>query len=372
MNKKQQKRQPQPAWANWVKIIVLGVWAIWFFGSIYLNLIARPTWPAAIQNYTTPNPSPQFQHIWALDNAFSGRDALGSIVLTATKEEVLFYGDFHPNEPVDSLQRLNLLTGGIKDIINVSRRAEGIVSNNRFIYVSNRSGNKIDSETLQGAAQVVAYDIESGQQVWSQRIRGARGIASMSVYEDIVTVVGETATVNRYQHLNVSTGRVTYSNDSEYPVLYSGDIWYVIRFKPIEYLVAIQSRTNTPLWEQKSIYPHDAPSLSNGVIVGRSGGRIGYAYGVDRGTGMLLWLSDDVVYSNVSISNGIAYFLTGQAQLKAVDVRTGQTLATMHFVPETVQEQLTQQRVYNVAVSGDIVVVYLGDSRQLFAFRFVR
>jgi hypothetical protein len=59
--------------------------------------------------------------------------------------------------------------------------------------------------------------------------------------------------------------------------------------------------------------------------------------------------------------------------LKAIDSKTGQVLAIVTFEPETPQERLTQGgRIYNVAAKGDIVVVYLGDSRQLFAFRFVR
>jgi hypothetical protein len=365
--KKQHKQQP--AWANWVKFLLLAVWGIWL-SAVFLNLIRRPIWSPAIQSYSMPNEPSGFQHIWSLNDVFSGTGGLGSIVLNVTEEEVLFYGDFHPNEPIGSLQRLALLTGEITGVISVSSRTEGIASKDNFVYVS-VPGGKIDSESLGDAAQVVAYDIASGRQVWSQPIRGARGIASMSVYENIATVVGETATVNRYQHLNATTGSVMYSTDNEYPVLYSGDIWYVIRSSPIYHLAAIQSRANTLLWEQQGINPHFSPTLSNGVIVGRTGEGIGRAYGVDSGTGALLWQSAEGVYSNVSVSNGIAYFLTEKAQLVAVDTRIGQTVASLQLEPETPQERLTQQRGYNVAANGNVVVIYLEDSRQLFAFRFL-
>lgn len=108
------------------------------------------------------------------------------------------------------------------------------------------------------------------------------------------------------------------------------------------------------------------------VIVGLTGYGSGRLFGIDSRAGTLLWQTDDSSYGNVAVSNGVAYFLTVKAELKAVDVQTGKTLATVTFKPTTSQEKLEFGRVYSVAVSDDIVVVYLGDSWQLFAFRFSR
>src|SRR5690606_2533005 len=102
------------------------------------------------------------------------------------------------------------------------------------------------------------------------------------------------------------------------------------------------------------------PVMSNRIIVGRTGEMIGNVYGLDSVSGDLLWESDDVVYSNVIADRGIVYFLTEQAELKAVDAQTGQIIASVQFVPDTAQEHLTQSYVYSVAASNGIVVVYLG------------
>jgi outer membrane protein assembly factor BamB len=214
--------------------------------------------------------------------------------------------------------------------------------------------------------------------MWSRRVRGARDIAYISAYANDISVIGSTVAGERYQYLNAANGEVQYSNDANYPVFFTTHTWYIIQ--PRSRLRAVASNNNTLLWERRfdtetfnysSVY--FAPILDNGIIIGRTGEGVGKIYALDSASGHLLWRSEDIVYGNVAVSQGVTFFLNEQAELKAIDSKTGQVLAIVTFEPETPQERLTQGgRIYNVAAKGDIVVVYLGDSRQLFAFRFVR
>jgi hypothetical protein len=94
-----------------------------------------------------------------------------------------------------------------------------------------------------------------------------------------------------------------------------------------------------------------------------------------------LWEYSGIV-SNIANDGGVAYFIilepgsswggdsAENAQLVAIDIRTGKMLGSVNFEPPGIQSGWGNYH-YHVAASNDIVLVYLGDSRQLFAFRYL-
>ncbi len=321
------------------KVTIIGALSIFVLIIWIVNSI--PDTPTPVQHYVVSSETPKFQEIWSLNNIYYPG---GSMLLTATGNDVFFLGRSDQYKRLYSIIQLDLMTGQVKRTIKVSRDVQTIASDDQFIYVGIRSDGKILRDDLDGAAQVVAYDLVSGTQVWSERFRGARSIASITPQGRRIFVTTPDA-MNEYHYLDVSTGRIVSSSN--------------------EYDSAINNQQTK--WWLRPTFPL---LLNDGVYVGQTG-MVGIVYGFEPEDRNLLWQSEDNTYSNVAVSDGIAYFLTGYAELVALNVHNGQVVGQIQLLPDVAQDQLPQYYPYNVAASGDIVVVYMGDSFQLFAFRFL-
>jgi outer membrane protein assembly factor BamB len=100
-------------------------------------------------------------------------------------------------------------------------------------------------------------------------------------------------------------------------------------------------------------------------------GPYGQLYVLDRQTGSILWKTErGSILSNATVSNDIVYYLSVDGQLDAADINTGQILGTIDFTPEIIIPNGVY-RYHSVAADNGHVVVYLGDSQQLFAFNFL-
>jgi outer membrane protein assembly factor BamB len=110
------------------------------------------------------------------------------------------------------------------------------------------------------------------------------------------------------------------------------------------------------------------PYLAGDVLLGRS-------FALDSRTGRKLWqlTEEDALVSNISASNGVAYYFTKDGQLRAVNARTGEVLASLQLEVETLLKEtdLRSSYPFNVVARGNKVVVYLGDAYQLYVFQFV-
>lgn len=373
------KNQWTPFLLGVAVFVILGL--IWFAQGGSLSWMTQRGSLPAVQYYAEVAIPAQVQSLWTLNNVSHGASRSDDSVMVANNQSLFFLGGLE-NQP-ETLLEIDWLTGQVKTNYQVNARIDTIGGNDQFIYAGvNSSTRMVDDNATAGVAQVIAYEIGSGNQAWFRPIRGASRISSIHTFGNRVSVVSFVATGDdRYQLLDADTGRVVYTNDQDYPVFYENGTFYYLNTdnSPPERLWAINIQTGNLLWEQMfssrtfdygTVHFH--PLLEREVIVGLTGYGSGHLFGIDSRTGTLLWQTDDSSYGNVAVSNGVAYFLTVKAELKAVDVQTGKTLATVIFKPTTPQEKLEFGRVYNVAVSDDIVVVYLGDSWQLFAFRFSR
>lgn len=364
----QKKKQSNPSILVNVLVAIL---VISFLVIAFVKLFSPRAWSPAVQHYVVSISSSKFQVAWSLDNVFARQPARGvrPLALAASNEYLFLLGSLAQDKP-SSLHTINLSTGQVEANYTIQSRTEVLAVGENYFYLGVPSLGKIDENSTTGAAFVAAYEITSGQQVWRTYIRGARGIHLVHVFENMLSVIGSTATITRYQMLDADSGQVRYNSETSYPILISDNAWYSIT--PPNQLRAVE--IEKVLWQrefdQRVLFL--PPVMSNHIIIGRTGEVIGNVFGLDSVSGDILWESDDVVYSNVIADRGIVYFLTEQAELKAVDAQTGQIIASVQFVPDAAQEHLTQSYLYSVAASNGIVVVYLGDSRQLFAFRFLR
>jgi hypothetical protein len=111
------------------------------------------------------------------------------------------------------------------------------------------------------------------------------------------------------------------------------------------------------------------PFAENGLLIGPN-------YARSQATNDFLWWRRDLDYrGRFAVSNGILFVFTGQTDLAAVRASDGKTLATLRFDPSAPPQEIardTRVYQYSVAARNNLVAVYLGDSQQLFVFRFIR
>ena len=96
---------------------------------------------------------------------------------------------------------------------------------------------------------------------------------------------------------------------------------------------------------------------------------------LDRATGKTIWQMSEsgsnLLVSHVAISNDIVYVLTESSELQARSIHNGELLGSLSFQPSLAEKNVNfSNNTFNLAASLDVVVVYFGHSKQLFAFRF--
>jgi outer membrane protein assembly factor BamB len=112
------------------------------------------------------------------------------------------------------------------------------------------------------------------------------------------------------------------------------------------------------------------PILNNSVVFVRTGHVRGTVYALDGETGRIIWEKEDAV-SNVAVSNSIAFYVTIDGEVMAIDAQTGETMGRLKFnTEELVDINTSDNPPYYVEAVDDMVFVYFGDTWQLFAFRF--
>ena len=195
-----------------------------------------------------------------------------------------------------------------------------------------------------------------------------------------MSVVGSDLYVNSstgFNSLDIENGRIKergYTRGVSPIFFATGDIIYHGRFG--EHLVASNKVTNDILWEvkfEKEIV--QAPLFVDNIVLVRTdkSGFLGKVFAIDLATGEILWSSPRNIVSNVTAANNVAYYLTEESHLIAVDIITGERVGSVEFSPKiTALEPIDQvNEDFYVAAYNEIIVVYFGSGSQLFAFRFL-
>jgi outer membrane protein assembly factor BamB len=328
-------------------------------------------------NYQVTSLSEGYEQLWMLPLALeSYRSGIGGIHLIGTEESIFFLGSLNRSEyGTLSLVNMDPLTGGVNwSLYEPPAFREGpastIAVNTNFIYVGFEGTGKIGGEMEWGAAKVIAYDINTGEVVWSRIIGGARSIDSLVVSDTTVSVDGSFS--SHYYTYDARTGALLSKREKAK----ENFIWFI--YDGIQYerksgeatFLAVDTGTGTINWQSganNAVF--QPPVISQNVIVARAGEAkfLGLAFGVDATTGRTLWEYQNII-GNVAVDRNVAYFLTRDVQLWAVDIRTGDRLGVVRFSPDTHPDSVNN--AYHVAASDGAVVIYLGEGQQMFAFSF--
>ena len=87
---------------------------------------------------------------------------------------------------------------------------------------------------------------------------------------------------------------------------------------------------------------------------------------MDKATGETISHYEDVI-SNIAVSQDHVYFITSDASLLVINIETGKLLEEVSFGPEITDKPYPT--TFLVAAEEDWLIVYFGDSQQLFGFK---
>jgi outer membrane protein assembly factor BamB len=328
-------------------------------------------------NYQVTSLSDRYEQLWVLPLTLeSYRYGIGGIHLIGAENNIMILGSLDRDKyGTLSLVNMDPLTGDVNwELFEPSKFREGpastIAVNSEFIYVGFEGTGKIDGETEWGAAKIIAYDINTGDFVWSKIIGGARNIDSLVVSDTTVSVDGSFS--SHYYMYDAKIGALLSKRNKAK----ENFVWFIHDGIQYEHksgeatFQAVDTDTGTINWQSGANYAvSQPPMISHNVIVARAGEAkfLGLAFGVDATTGRTLWEYQKII-GNVAVDGNVAYFLTQEVQLWAVDIRTGDRLGVVRFSPDAYPDSVNNP--YHVAASNGIVVVYLGEGQQMFAFRF--
>ncbi len=380
MRQKATSGRSKHRWRLWLLLAFLGVGAVGVYAGNWLYLRLNPPWQTAVAQHEVAAGAAgatNLSLLWARQDAYVVRSEAG-IELYTDGQDVFLLGSTSPYRP-ETLVKLDGDTGevvwGDETRLFWLPPPNLLSGDGERIFVGYEGWQRLDPEVdkVFGAGRVSAYDAETGRRLWTETIAGAREIITMNVDGDALSVNGSTS--DRYYQLDRATGAVQRTEMKDSGVgytLFTQDNRLYTRDTARSLRVA-DVATNERLWGRE--FPLDClyqpPYAAGNVMLVRTGdGRqSGLLYGLDLGDGDVLWQYEleRTVTSNVATSNGVAYFLNARAELVAVDAATGAVREGVQFVPAALSD--AANRSFQVAAAGDLVLVYFGDSRQLFAFR---
>jgi outer membrane protein assembly factor BamB len=216
---------------------------------------------------------------------------------------------------------------------------------------------------------VRAYNAENGQKIW-QRGVDARSIVRVTAYNGFVNVI---ASPNHFSIFDANNGslqaedsipfitRSSFASDGERIFEQFGRR---VKARDIE--------DNTLIWDfnlrnellHRSVF-------NNGFIIVRSGWQRGTIHVIDSETGLQLWKKEGIA-SDFGINDTTLFFVTTQGEVLAVDTETGEIQGRLVLNGGALNTQgiVPSNTLYTVRAIDDVVLVYLGDTGQLFSFQY--
>ncbi len=328
--------------------------------TILTSLNCGKTKASSSRTYQTLS---NFEPAWFLDDIYISRTQNG-VNLVAYNERLFMYGT-QGRCGNNNLVRFSTTDG---EIISKSASGISVPTNTGVNYIAyDNSHVYLGYDGHRNApSNVVAYNIDTNIVDWMQTIPIASGSQIGSLIANKIIGVSTT----EFFLLNASTGEILSEPrevEWEYPLSSLG--YYAYWYASIN---PQSSLSTLEFWAKLTPEIYQPPILLNDIVVFRtaqSRKNIGKVRVFNLQTSDLLWETSENVISNVAIDHTRAYYLTSAAELMALDLQTGAVLGKVEFTSENLEPQ--DERGFYVAANDNNVFVYFGDSRRLFAFRYL-
>lgn len=333
---------------------------LFVFGSL-LGLVS--CLPSSIKMFPTPTPVPPINHVidntvdieqtWALDNVYVIWNEQDT-TLDSLMGKTCFLGDLGKRDLYKNFICLDSQSGqllwaketGANSTLAVTR--DGI-----FIAYSKPT-------------QVRKYDLETGDLVWKKPLSGTGSIylyyldnqvqVSTTNPETLWVLDRNAEVIRRMKDHRIffSTKDETYVNLNGLQVFRTGTAEVLWKYTDTNYL------TQAPLFREDKIFLRNGANFS------------GTAYALDPTSGALLWNVQNII-GNLAYSpdKKIIYALHEDGNLVAIDENTGKESVIAEFSSGPfIFFDGVDTCAYQLAYDDEehLLMVYLGDSRQLFAF----
>ncbi|MCP5095540.1 MAG: PQQ-like beta-propeller repeat protein [Chloroflexi bacterium] len=338
--------------------------------SFIIEPYLDPIWKKAISDHRLID-TDTLQLVWVKDDVYIDANQRVNF-LQANDDTVVFFGNNSRFKDA-VIAALDSETGEIKwyrpggNVLSGETNSIGI--NQNYIFVGIDGTGKPIEQSLVGAGRVIAYHTASGEVAWTRVIPGARQINSIAVSNRFLSVDGGGA---KYTRLNANTGEILgtvnkgenwddnfFLSTTNYGVLFDflsekdglnvGDLrHWAMTFK--------QENVHNPPIRQSRIVVYQS-TMPDSVLL----------KGVNEETGNVLWGDDFNAVGNVAANETYVYLLTRDARLLVIDIINGQIKGFAQFQPKELN--LSPEYSSYVAASGNIVIVYFGESRRLIALR---
>ncbi|MCB0034677.1 MAG: PQQ-binding-like beta-propeller repeat protein, partial [Anaerolineales bacterium] len=306
--------------------------------------------------------SEQFSVQWQKEPVYISQPREGDTSLVSYNGIAILLGNLENNLEARSLSYLDMATGElVKENKAVNLRVNTVALTSQRLLVGVDGTQKISGQTVWGSSTVVAYNLATTDLLWQTKIPGARGITRLFASDEFVTVQGNSSTYNYV--LDAATGEIV----EELP--YS-DFWW-FEFDGVRYeehnqsvrAIELGSQKLRWVYAQNSTVPH-IPFIDSETLVFRNGGSVSAH---DTRSGRLLWQKGNLV-RQIDIDGETLFYLTADLRLSAVHKATGEEIGHIQFQMDGPPDYSNHS--YLMTASEGMVLVYFGDSRQLYAFQF--
>ncbi len=353
--------------------LAMGILACYQFTPLFLPKCYEPKTEAQ-----TIILNENFAENWTIANVFLAASRK-AIYMVANENHIVLYGKIDARCGSPILINLDTHDGSIIHIgVRRMPSHQGIDNtayNTDYFYLGyNKPGKAIATSTV-ASGGVIAYDLDTSEIKWRTIISGTRSIRSLVASDDVISIDGGMFP-NYYYLLDSDSGEVISKLDkftsglsrsgSETNTAYWYD--YVISNPSPAQNADVQ---NIVFWAERFDKVSQPPVIHNDMLLIRQneGTSLGKILALNEQHGDVVWETENDVVSNVAVNDSTAFFLTSSAKLFAIDVETGQKIGFVQFAKGDVQ--LAESRGFFVAANEEDVFVYMGDSRQLFSFRFL-
>ncbi|MCC6606997.1 MAG: PQQ-binding-like beta-propeller repeat protein [Anaerolineae bacterium] len=264
-------------------------------------------------------------------------------------------------DDISKLFSLNVTTGQL----NWQICASGVMAVGAdFVFVS--------YDEIRGA-YVIAYDRNSGAEVWQAKVDFWRGVTILDVTPFGLLVQTANRNSERYYLLNMETGEqeTSFKTEADRQSFWIENGSTVYRVPSYNEVIAQGgAEWQTRVDYDSSVYSEPTELILDDVVVAyKRGYPVTQIAALDKSSGGVLWQASLDIQSNIGIANDVVFFVTGHSELTAVNLQTGQFLGSVIFTPGA-YEVAGRNTDILVAADGDLVAVYFSGSSQLFVFRF--
>jgi outer membrane protein assembly factor BamB len=216
---------------------------------------------------------------------------------------------------------------------------------------------------------ITAFDKKTGSKIWSKKI----GVGHV---ETILRILGQSIWVyygDEIFLIDPSTGSITNKLERK-NILWQNEQVKILE-KNSSAIAGYDIASKLVLWENRDV-PFRLDRYFFPILINKSEiiirtPRLGICL-LNILDGVYLWCRNEFYLSNVGIddSRNLAYAIRDDYALVAIDIKTGKIIDEVFFEPSELPQELQPYLFdYFVAVDSSKVIIYFGDSNQIFVLR---